>query len=40
MKELNRLQVGEFFIKDAVTISEMKEEIEADNLENKRKISR
>lgn len=34
MKELNRLQVGEFFIKDAVTISEMKEEIEADNLEN------
>lgn len=34
MKELNRLQVGVFFIKDAVTISEMKEEIEADNLEN------
>lgn len=34
MKELNRLQVGEFYIKDAVTISEMKEEIEADNLEN------
>lgn len=34
MKELNRLQVGEFYIKEAVTISEMKEEIEADNLEN------
>ena len=34
MKELNRLQVGVFFIKDAVTISEIKEEIEADNLEN------
>ena len=34
MKDLNRLQVGVFFIKDAVTISEMKEEIEADNLEN------
>lgn len=34
MKELNRLQVGDFYIKDAVTISEMKEEIEADNLEN------
>ena len=34
MKELNRLQVGEFYIKDAVTISEMKEEIEAGNLEN------
>lgn len=34
MKELNRLQVGEFYIKDAVTISEMKEKIEAGNLEN------
>ena len=34
MKELNRLQAGEFYIKDAVTISEMKEKIEADNLEN------
>ncbi len=32
MKELNRLQVGEFYIKDAVTISEMKEKIEAGNL--------
>lgn len=34
MKELNRLQVGEFYIKDAVTISEMKEKIEAGNLES------
>lgn len=34
MKELNRLQAGEFYIKDAVTISEMKEKIEAGNLEN------
>lgn len=34
MKELNRLQVGEFYVKDAVTISEMKEKIEAGNLEN------
>lgn len=34
MKELNRLQVGDFYIKDAVTISEMKEKIEAGNLEN------
>ena len=34
MKELNRLQVGEFYIKDAVTISEMKENIEAGNLES------
>ncbi len=34
MKELNRLQVGEFYIKDAVTISEMKEKIEEGNLEN------
>lgn len=34
MKELNRLQVGELYIKDAVTISEMKEKIEAGNLEN------
>lgn len=34
MKDLNRLQVGDFYIKDAVTISKMKEEIEADNLEN------
>ena len=34
MKELNRLQVGEFYIKDAVTISEMKEKIESGNLEN------
>lgn len=34
MKELNRLQVGEFYIKDAVTISEMKKKIEAGNLES------
>ena len=34
MKELNRLQAGEFYIKDAVTISEMKEKIEAGNLES------
>lgn len=34
MKELNRLQVGEFYIKDAMTISEMKEKIEAGNLES------
>ncbi len=34
MKELNRLQVGEFYITDAVTISEMKEKIESGNLEN------
>lgn len=34
MKELNRLQIGEFYIKDAVTISEMKEKIEAGNLES------
>ena len=34
MKELNRLQVGEFYIKDAETISEMKEKIEAGNLES------
>lgn len=34
MKELNRLQVGELYIKDAVTISEMKEKIEAGNLES------
>ena len=34
MKELNRLQVGEFYIKDAVTISEMKEKIEAGTLES------
>lgn len=34
MKDLNRLQVGDFYIKDAVTISDMKEKIEAGNLEN------
>lgn len=34
MKDLNRLQVGDFYIKDAITISEFKRKIEDDNLEN------
>ena len=34
MKDLNRLQVGDFCIKNAITISEFKRKIEDDNLEN------
>ena len=34
MKDLNRLQVGDFCIKDAITISELKRKIENNNLEN------